>query len=138
MIQRLSRFSIFVLNQDEAKDFYVNKMEFDLRSDVQAGNLRWLTVSPKGQSDVQLVLLPIKFNNRIDDAAAATIEKLLSEGQMPTHVLSTSDCQKTYEELSAKGVEFVSPPKEQYYGVEAVLKDPFGNRYSLTQPKGSE
>ena len=42
---------------------------------------------------------------------------------------------KTFEELKAKGVEFVSEPKDQFYGVEAVFKDPFGNWFSLTQPK---
>jgi predicted enzyme related to lactoylglutathione lyase len=135
MIQRMSHFSIFVLNQDQAKDFYVNKLGFDLRSDTEAGGLRWLTVSPKGQPEVQIVLLPVRFNNRMDEAAATKITELLQAGQMPTHVFSTADCQKTYEELKAKGVEFVSPPKEQFYGTEAVLKDPFGNRYSLTQPK---
>ena len=135
MIQRVSHFSIFVLDQDKAKDFYVNKLGFDLRSDAEAGGLRWLTVSPKGQPDVQIVLLPIRFNDRMDEAAAATIKDLLRLGQMPTHVLYTADCLKTYEELKAKGVEFTSPPKEQFYGIEAVLKDPFGNRYSLTQPK---
>jgi predicted enzyme related to lactoylglutathione lyase len=135
MIQRLSHFSIFVLDQDQAKDFYVNKLGFDLRSDNEMGGLRWLTVSPKGQSEVQIVLLPIRFNNRMDETAAATIADLLRQGQMPTHVFFTADCVKTYEDLKAKGVEFVSPPKEQFYGTEAVLKDPSGNRYSLTQPK---
>jgi predicted enzyme related to lactoylglutathione lyase len=135
MIQRVSHFSIFVIDQEKAKDFYVNKLGFDLRSDTEAGGLRWLTVSPKGQPDVQIVLLPIRFNDRMDEAAAATITELLQQGRMPTHVFHTADCLKTYEELKAKGVEFASPPKEQFYGIEAVLKDPFGNRYSLTQTK---
>jgi len=135
MIQRLTHFSIFVLDQDQAKDFYVNKLEFDLRSDAEAGGLRWLTVSPKGQPDLQIVLLPIRFNDRTDEGAATVIKELLHQGRMPTHVFYTADCVKTYQELKAKGVEFASPPKEQFYGIEAVLKDPFGNRFSLTQPK---
>ena len=135
MIQRVSHFSVFVLDQDQAKNFYVDKLGFDLRSDNEAGGLRWLTVSPKGQPELQIVLLPVRFNERMDETAAAAIKQLLQRGQMPTHVLYTADCQKTYAELQANGVEFASPPKEQFYGIEAVLKDPFGNRYSLTQPK---
>jgi predicted enzyme related to lactoylglutathione lyase len=136
MIQRMTHFSVFVHDQDQAKDFYVNKLAFDLRSDTEAGGLRWLTVSPKGQPDVQIVLLPIRFNDRMDEATAATIKELLQRGQMPTHVFYTADCQKTYQELKAKGVEFAAPPQDKFYGIEAVLKDPSGNRYSLTQPKG--
>jgi uncharacterized glyoxalase superfamily protein PhnB len=52
-------------------------------------------------------------------------------------VLQTGDCRKTYEELKAKGVEFASPPKDQFYGVEAVMKDNSGNWFSMTEPKGA-
>ena len=60
---------------------------------------------------------------------------LLKKGMISGGAFQTADCRKTYEELKAKGVEFVSEPKEQFYGVEAVVKDPFGNWFSLTQPK---
>jgi uncharacterized glyoxalase superfamily protein PhnB len=67
--------------------------------------------------------------------AASAIRQLLEQGTLNGGVLQTSDCRKTYEELSAKGVEFLSPPKEQFYGVEAILKDNSGNWFSMTQPK---
>ena len=64
-----------------------------------------------------------------------TIRELMKKGAFGAGVFQTADCRKTYEEMKAKGVEFVSPPKEQFYGVEAVFKDPFGNWFSMTQPK---
>lgn len=65
-----------------------------------------------------------------------TLRGLLAQGSLNGGVLQTSDCRKTYEELKAKGVEFLSPPKEEFYGVEAILKDNSGNWFSMTEPKG--
>ena len=62
------------------------------------------------------------------------LRRQMREGRMPSGVFHTADCRKTYEELSAKGVEFKQPPTERFYGIEAIVKDPFGNWYSLTQP----
>jgi catechol 2,3-dioxygenase-like lactoylglutathione lyase family enzyme len=137
MIQRLSHATLYVLDQDAAKDFYVNKLDFEVRMDAQMGNgFRWLTVSPKGQPDLQLILMKFDGPNMQPEVSAA-IRDLLTNGKISGGVLQTSDCRKTYEELKAKGVEFLSPPKEQFYGVEAVLKDNSGNWFSLTEPKGS-
>jgi predicted enzyme related to lactoylglutathione lyase len=135
MIQRLSHSTLFVLNQDEAKRFYVDKLGFDLKMDFDMGSFRWLTVSPKGQPDVQLVLMPVAPGPHMDEASCDRIRELVKQGRMPTVVFETSDCQKTYEELNARGVEFLQPPTDRFYGVEAILKDPFGNWFSLTQPK---
>jgi uncharacterized glyoxalase superfamily protein PhnB len=66
---------------------------------------------------------------------ADSVATLLKKGMFSGGAFQTADCRKTFEELSAKGVEFVSEPKDQFYGVEAVFKDPFGNWFSLTQPK---
>jgi hypothetical protein len=68
---------------------------------------------------------------------AKTIRTLLSDGKINGGVLQTSDCRKTYEDLKGKGVEFLSPPKEQFYGVEAIMKDNSGNWFSMTEPKGA-
>ena len=74
----------------------------------------------------------------MDEAAVAALKELVAKGAMGTGVLATDDCEATYEELSARGVEFLSPPEEQPYGIKAVMKDPFGNWFSLTQryPEG--
>jgi catechol 2,3-dioxygenase-like lactoylglutathione lyase family enzyme len=135
MIQRLSHTTVYVLDQDAARDFYVNKLGFEVRMDASMDNgFRWLTVGPKGQPDLQIILMKVDGPNMQPDVAA-TLRDLLVRGKLGGGVLQTSDCRKTYEELKAKGVEFLSPPKEQFYGVEALVKDNSGNWFSLTEPK---
>lgn len=135
MIQRLSHTTVYVLDQDAARDFYVNKLGFEVRMDASMDNgFRWLTVSPKGQPDLQIILMKVDGPNMPPDVAA-TLRDLLVRGKLGGGVLQTSDCRKTYEDLKAKGVEFVSPPKEQFYGVEAIVKDNSGNWFSMTEPK---
>ena len=136
MIQRLSHMTLMVEDQDQAKEFYVGTLGFDLRSDHDMGAFRWLTVSPKGQPDFEIVLMPVAGYPKLDDEARESLRKLLRGGMLPTAVLQTSDCRKTYEDLVAKGVEFRGEPKEQFYGIEALFRDPFGNWFSLTQPRG--
>lgn len=136
MIQRLSHTTLYVTDQDAAREFYVNKLGFDLRMDQEAGGFRWLTVGPKGQPDFQLILMKVGANNGNDAGTIASLEELLTSGKLAAAgVFETADCRKTYEELSAKGVEFVALPEDKFYGVEAVFRDPSGNRFSLTQPK---
>lgn len=60
---------------------------------------------------------------------------LLKKGMISAGAFQTADCRETFEELKAKGVEFVSEPKDQFYGIEAIFKDPFGNWFSMSQPK---
>jgi catechol 2,3-dioxygenase-like lactoylglutathione lyase family enzyme len=136
MIQRLSHMTLMVEDQETAKEFYVGKLGFDLRADHDMGEWRWVTVSPKGQPDLEIVLMPVAAYPKLDEAGRANLRNLMHNGMMPTAVLQTADCRKTYEELTAKGVEFRGEPKEQFYGVEAMFRDPFGNWFSLTQPSG--
>ncbi|HYX54017.1 MAG TPA: VOC family protein [Candidatus Limnocylindrales bacterium] len=143
MIQRMSHSAIFVMDQDVAKDFYVNKLGFELKMDQSMPNgFRWLTVSPKGQPDLEIILMKVAPSHTMPGNTAKvqpqdvdTIAELMKKGAFGAGVFQTADCRKTYEELKGKGVEFVSAPKDQFYGVEAVFKDPFGNWFSMTQPK---
>ena len=143
MIQRMSHSAIFVLDQDLAKDFYVNKLGFEVNMDESMPNgFRWLTVSPKGQPDLQIILMkvapsPFEGSNiqKIQSQDVEIIGALMKKGAFGAGVFQTADCRKTYEEMKANGVEFLSPPKEQFYGIEAVFRDPFGNWFSMTQPK---
>lgn len=138
MIQKMSYTAIFVLDQDQALDFYVNKLGFELKMDDTLPNgFRWLTVSPKGQSDLQIILMKVAPSPKIQAEDVQAISELIKKGAFGAGVFQTADCRKTYEELKAKGVEFLSPPKEQFYGIEAVFKDPFGNWFSMTQPKNA-
>jgi uncharacterized glyoxalase superfamily protein PhnB len=52
-------------------------------------------------------------------------------------VLATDDCQKTYQELVARGVTFVQEPAERFYGTEALFRDDSGNWFSLSQRTGA-
>ena len=114
MIQRLSHATLYVLDQDAAKDFYVNRLGFEPRMDAKMDNgFRWLTISPKGQPDLQIILRKVDGSN-MQPETAKTLRDLLNAGKLNGGVLQTSDCRKTYEELKATGVEFSSPPKEQF------------------------
>jgi len=133
MITRLSHYSIYVLDQDQAYDFYVNKLGFEVVTDATMDNgFRWLTVRPKDQKDTEIVLMPVKAGHMFDEQTAAQMRDLIQKGKLGAGVFETNDCRATYEELKAKGVEFKSEPKEQFYGTEALFKDNSGNWFSLT------
>ena len=135
MITRFSHHTIYVTDQEVAKDFYVNKLGFEVNTDAQMGDFRWLTVSPKGQPYMELILMPLKPSPMMDAATCEALKVHLKAGHMPSGVFDTDDCRKTYAELIAKGVEFTAEPKEEIYGIATVLKDPFGNWYSLSESK---
>jgi catechol 2,3-dioxygenase-like lactoylglutathione lyase family enzyme len=136
MIQRLSHTSIYVLDQDAARDFYVNKLGFEVRDDHTMDNgFRWLTVGTKTQPDLNLILMKVD-GPTVKADVAKTLRDLLERGIMSGGVLHTSDCRKTYEELRSKGVEFIQPPTERFYGIEALMKDNSGNWFSMTESKG--
>jgi catechol 2,3-dioxygenase-like lactoylglutathione lyase family enzyme len=136
VIQRLSFASIFVPDHDQAIDFYVNKLGFALTADqTLPGGIRWVTVSPKGQTELQIILYKHRPGPKLTQDDVDRIQELLGKGAFGAGVFETADCHKTYAELTAKGVEFNSPPKEQFYGIEAILRDPFGNWFSMTQRK---
>jgi catechol 2,3-dioxygenase-like lactoylglutathione lyase family enzyme len=145
MIQKMSHATIYVLDQDQAKDFYVNKLGFEAKADYTAPNgFRWLTVVPKGQSELEIALLKVGSATPPETNGAGTTQKdveamagLLKKGWLSSGAFQTADCRKTSAELKAKGVEFVSEPKDEFWGVTAVIKDPFGNYFSMTQPKNS-
>lgn len=134
MIKKLSHATIWVKDQDEALAFYREKLGFEVRTDAYMGDFRWLTVGPKGQ-DLHLVLMKLAPSPMMDEGTVKQLASLVEKGAMGSGVFEVDDCKKTYEELKAKGVEFVSPPKEQPYGVEAVMKDNSGNWFSMTEPR---
>jgi catechol 2,3-dioxygenase-like lactoylglutathione lyase family enzyme len=134
MIQRLSHACIYVLDQERAKKIYTETLGFEVRFDVELGpSFRWLTVGPKGQPDLQMVLMAIQASPFMDEEACASLRKLVAASGLSGGVLETADCKGSYEELKAKGVEFVHPPTERPYGIEALLKDDSGNWFSLVE-----
>jgi len=136
MIQRLSHITIYVLDQDAAHDFYINKLGFEVRTDAKMDNgFRWLTVGPKGQPDLEIALMPTTPGPMMDQETCNLLRALVEKGVLGGGVMETADCQKTYEELVAKGVQFSQPPQERFYGIEALFKDNSGNWFSLSQHK---
>lgn len=137
MITKISHMSLFVTDQEKAYDFYVNKLGFKVHTDAKMDNgFRWLTVTPPEQPDVEVALLDafhpgMHYEKDVVDA----LKVLLTKEVMGAGVLHTPDCKATYEELKAKGVVFKSEPKEQFYGIEAIITDGCGNWFSMTQPK---
>jgi len=136
MIQRLSHVTVWVLDQDAAYDFYVNKLGFDVRTDARMDNgFRWLTVGPKGQPDLEIALMPTTPGPTMDQETSDALRALVRKGVLGAGVFETADCRQTYEELKGKGVEFTQPPTERFYGIEALLKDDSGNWFSMSQRK---
>jgi catechol 2,3-dioxygenase-like lactoylglutathione lyase family enzyme len=133
MIQKVSHMAVYVLDQERARDFYVNKLGFEVRTDAKMGDFRWLTVGPKGQPDLEITLMEVKPGPMLDEARCETLRELIQRGTFGFGVFETADVRKTYQELKARGVEFMSEPKERPYGIEALLKDDSGNWFSLTQ-----
>ena len=135
MIAKMSHVSIFVLDQEEAKKFYIEKLGFVVRIDQTMDNgFRWLTVGPKEQPDLEIILMGIAPGPMMVDKSAGQLKELVRSGKLGAGAFSTNDCMATYEELKAKGVEFFYPPKQQFYGTETLFKDNSGNWFSLTQP----
>jgi len=133
MIQRLSHTCVYVLDQERARRFYTDKLGFEVRNDMKLGSFRWLTVGPKGQPDLEMALMDIQPTPFMDEKACATLRTLVEKVGLSGGVLETADCQGTYDELRAKGVEFVHPPTERPYGIEALFKDDSGNWFSMVQ-----
>jgi catechol 2,3-dioxygenase-like lactoylglutathione lyase family enzyme len=127
---------IFVLDQDEALDFYVGKLGFEKHTDVDLGFMRWLTINVPGQPERE-ILLEVPGGPMHDAATADQVRDIVTKGATGLALgLTTDDCRNTYEELRAKGVEFTEEPTERAYGIDCGLRDPFGNRIRITQPVG--
>jgi len=136
MITKLNHVSIFVLDQESAYDFYVNKLGFNIHTDAEMGpGMRWLTVTPPEQPDVEISLMAISAGMMFDEASAAAMRDLVSKGTFGFGVFECNDLLATYEEMKTKGVEFTKPPTQEFYGFEALFKDDSGNWFSLGQKK---
>jgi catechol 2,3-dioxygenase-like lactoylglutathione lyase family enzyme len=132
MITKMTHVCIYVLNQDSAYEFYINKLGFKVVTDVPMGkDNRWLTVTPPEQPDFEISLIPIKEGMMFTKETAKAMTELVKKGTFGFGVFKCNDIFATYEELKAKGVEFITEPKEEFYGIEALLKDDSGNWFSL-------
>jgi catechol 2,3-dioxygenase-like lactoylglutathione lyase family enzyme len=133
MINMLSHTTICVLDQDEALEFYTQKLGCEVHTDARVDNFRWLTVTLPSQPDHQLILFE-PGPPAVDEETAGQVKELIAKGALGPGVLRTDDVKKTYDELSARGVTFLSEPGERAYGIEATLRDNSGNWFSVVQP----
>jgi catechol 2,3-dioxygenase-like lactoylglutathione lyase family enzyme len=125
---------IYVHDQDEALKFYVERLGFEVHTDVSNGGYRWLTVRHPDQPTFQLGLFrpqaPI-----VDDATAETLNQAVAKGAMPPLVLVVDDCRASYDEMRARGVEFTQEPIERYGNIDASFRDPSGNGWKMLQAR---
>ena len=136
MITKLNHVSVFVLNQDSAYEFYVNKLGFKVNTDAAMGpGMRWLTVNPPEQQDLEISLMAIDAGMMFTEESAQQMRSLVSKGTFGFGVFECDNLLVTYEELKAIGVEFTKAPTQEFYGFEALFKDDSGNWFSLGQKK---
>ena len=136
MFNAITHSQIYVLDQDEALDFYVGKLGLQVSADVDFGAMRWLTVCVPNQPD-RHILLEKPGGPFMSAETAQQVRDLVTKGAMGGNLIfSTDDCRKTYETLLALGVEFTDEPTERPYGIDCGMRDPFGNSIRFTQPKG--
>ncbi|HEV8565022.1 MAG TPA: VOC family protein [Actinomycetota bacterium] len=134
MLNSLTLSQIYVLDQNEALDFYVGKLGLEVKTDTDLGFMRWLTVIVPGQPDRE-ILLEVPGAPALDDKTAEQVREMLTKGATGGWLgFTTDDCRKTYETLVAQGVEFTQEPVEQVYGIDCGLRDPFGNAIRINQP----
>jgi len=134
MITNISLVNVYCLDQDKARDFYVDALGFEPRTDATTGEgFRWVTVGHPSQPELEITLMTP--GPPLDADAADFIRHQLEKGQMGGLGLNVDDCRKTYEELSAKGVTFVQEPSDRPYGIEAIMRDVSGNWLVLVEPK---
>jgi predicted enzyme related to lactoylglutathione lyase len=135
---KVSNAQMWVYDQEESLAFYTEKLGWQVRSDVtlpEMGDFRWLTVSPPGQEDFEVVLMAIPGPPVFEEETATMIREVVARGVASSIFLTTDDIYSDYEELKARGVEFVDAPEERPYGIDSGFRDPSGNHIRLTQVK---
>jgi catechol 2,3-dioxygenase-like lactoylglutathione lyase family enzyme len=132
MITKLNVTAVKVLDQDEALDFYVNKLGLEKGQDIRQGPFRWLTVRVPGDGvEIQLEEPGPPLH---DDATAAQLRELITKGAMSSLVFLSNDVRGLYETLVARGVtDFTQEPIEHFYGTDIGIRDPFGNAIRILQ-----
>jgi uncharacterized glyoxalase superfamily protein PhnB len=134
MITSVNVTSIKVLDQDQALDFYVNKLGLEVAQDFQQGPVRWLTVRVPGDTSLE-IYLELPSAPVYDDVTAAQVRELIAKGAIGWIAFQTDDCRRLYETLKSRGVnDFTQEPTEHFYGTDMGVRDPFGNSIRILQP----
>ncbi|NIJ32311.1 VOC family protein [Sphingomonas oligoaromativorans] len=134
MTQGVQVAGLYVHDQDEALQFYVERLGFRVHTDAHNGDYRWLTVQHPDQPDFQLGLFRPQAPT-VDEETARGLLEAVAKGAMPPLVLVVEDCHATYEAMRARGVEFTQEPIARYGSVDASFRDPSGNGWKLIQAR---
>jgi catechol 2,3-dioxygenase-like lactoylglutathione lyase family enzyme len=134
MTQGINVVGVYVHNQDEALEFYVEKLGFRVHTDARNGDYRWLTVQHPDQPSFQLGLFTPQAP-LVDAATAQTLREAVAKGAMPPLVLVVKDCRAAYDQMAARGVEFTQEPVDRYGAVDASFRDPSGNGWKLIEDR---
>jgi predicted enzyme related to lactoylglutathione lyase len=130
---RIPIIALRVLDQDRALTFYTETLGFTVTEDMDfGGHMRWITVSPPGAPE-QEVLLERIGPPIVDQETADQIDALIAKGVGGTLFLEVDDCRETFDDLVAKGVEVIQEPMERFYGIDAAIRDDSGNHIRMTQ-----
>lgn len=134
MITNLGLATVWVLDQDSAKEFYTKKLGLELRNDMRMGDdgPRWVTVGANGRPELDLTLM-VPGPPVLDPESAEQLKALIAKGVMGAGAFTTDDCEGDYRAFSERGVEFLQEPQKRPYGIEAIFRDDSGNWYSLCQ-----
>jgi catechol 2,3-dioxygenase-like lactoylglutathione lyase family enzyme len=136
MTMKISTINLWVHDQAAALDFWTTKVGFELRGDAsfpELGGFRWLTVGPREQPDIEIVLMEIPGPPVFTPGQEKLVGDAMSQGLAGPIFLVTDDVQADYERLSAAGVEFTEKPERRPYGIDCGFRDPSGNQVRLTQ-----
>jgi catechol 2,3-dioxygenase-like lactoylglutathione lyase family enzyme len=134
MSQGVEVAGLYVRDQDEALQFYVEKLGFRVHTDARNGDYRWLTVQHPDQPDFQLGLF-IPQAPLVDEATAQSLREAVAKGGMPPLVLVVDDCRAAYDELRERGVEFTQEPIARFGSVDASFRDPSGNGWKMLEAR---
>jgi len=137
---KISHATVWVHDQDEAVAYYTDRVGLEIREDVtlpELGGFRWVTVGAPGQDDVALALIAVPGPPVFDEETAAQVRALTAKGASGGAFLSTDDCQASYDEMKARGVEFTEEPSPRPYGIDAAFRDPSGNQVRVVQTTGA-
>jgi catechol 2,3-dioxygenase-like lactoylglutathione lyase family enzyme len=132
MITNISLVTVYCLDQDTARDFYVDVLGFEAATDITIGDgFRWVTLKHPAQPELEVTLMTP--GPPLDEDAAIFVRRQLEKGQMGGLGLAVDDCRKTVEGLVAKGVTVLQEPSDRPYGVEAVIRDNSGSWLVLVE-----
>jgi predicted enzyme related to lactoylglutathione lyase len=133
---KLSHCFVYVLDQDEALDFYTRVLGLEKRVDAQLEHMRWLTVGPPGQPEIELNLMAVGPPLPPEDIEPA--RQLVAKGSMGAIIFRTDDCRAWFERVVESGAEIMQEPMEQSYGViDCAFRDPSGNHLRISQQLAS-